>query len=302
MKKTERRDGAIAAISSYFLWGFLPLYFTFLTPTGPWEIVSWRILWSLVFCVILLAATRQLGSIFRLLRNKRVALFTLAAGLLVYINWQFYIIASITGRILEGSLGYFINPLITILFGVLILGERLRPLQWAAMTFGAVAVTVMIVGYGQVPWLSFVLAGSFGLYGLVKNRIGGTVTATESLTLETVWLTPIAVILLISTSLSTGLIFGHENLGMSILLALLGPVTAIPLLLFGYASGRVPLSWMGFMQFIAPSMQFMVGVFVGHEPLPPIRLLGFVIVWLGLSLLAIDIWRNGRKVKSQKTK
>lgn len=295
MNNSTRSSGIVAGIGSYFLWGFLPLYFVILGNTGPWEIVSWRILWSLVFCVGILAVTKQLRATWNLLRDRRLVLYTLAAGVLIYINWQFYIIANLTGHIVEGSLGYFINPLVTILLGVLVLGEKLRPLQWVSMSLATVAVIVLIVGYGQVPWLSFILAGSFGVYGLVKNRVGGRLNATQSLTLETVWLVPVAVILVSVEAAAGSLNFGTHDLWSTILLIGLGPVTAIPLLLFGFASSKVPLSWMGFMQYVAPTLQFLIGVFVMQEPMPPIRLFGFVLVWVGLLALIIDAVRRNRR-------
>jgi chloramphenicol-sensitive protein RarD len=243
------------------------------------------------------AFTKQLRTTVALMRDRKLIVYTLAAGVLIYINWQFYIIANLTGHIVEGSLGYFINPLVTILLGVLVLGERLRPLQWVAMGLAAVAVIILIVGYGQVPWLSFILAGSFGVYGLVKNRLGGRLNATQSLTVETAWLVPVAVVLVSMESVAGTLNFGAHDLWSTILLIGLGPVTAIPLLLFGFASSKVPLSWMGFMQYVAPTLQFLIGVLVMHEPMPPVRLLGFALVWIGLLVLMVDaVLRNRRKV------
>jgi chloramphenicol-sensitive protein RarD len=288
-------SGVVAGLSSYFLWGFLPLYFIVLGTTGPWEIVSWRIVWSLVFCVGILAATKQLGASIALLRNTRFVWLTIAAGILIYLNWQFYIIANLTGRVLEGSLGYFINPLVTILLGVLVLGEKLRPLQWVAMGFAAFAVIVIIVGYGEVPWLSFILAGSFGAYGLVKNRLGGQLTATQSLTFETLWLVPVAIAFLSIAGASGTLNFGNGDIGQTMLLAMLGPVTAIPLLLFGFAASKVPMSWMGFMQYIAPTLQFIIGAFVMHEPMPVARWIGFALVWIGLIALTFDLVRRNAR-------
>lgn len=296
MSTPTRTSGVAAGLSSYFLWGFLPLYFVILGSTGPWEIVSWRILWSLVFCVGILVVTKQLTATVSVLRDRKIVLYTIAAGILIYINWQFYIIANLTGHIVEASLGYFINPLVTILLGVLVLGEKLRPLQWVAMGFAAVAVTILVAGYGQFPWFAFILAGSFAIYGLVKNRLGGRLNATQSLTLETVWLVPVALVFVSVEAVAGTLNFGDGDVWTTILLIGLGPVTAIPLLLFGYASSKVPLSWMGFMQYLAPTLQFLIGVFVMNEPMPPIRLLGFALVWVGLLILMVDaVARNRRQ-------
>ena len=277
------------------LWGFLPLYFLLTGTANAWEIVSWRIVWSLVFCVGLLLATRQFRSTFALLKDRRLAVLTLLAGVLIYLNWQFYIIAVVSGHIVEGSLGYFINPLVTILLGVLVLGEKLRTGQWIAIGFAAVAVIVLIVGYGEVPWFSFILAGSFGVYGLVKNLLGGRISATGSLTFETLWLAPVAVVIL-AISWPT-VQFGHGDPVTTALLIGLGPVTAIPLLLFGYAASKVPMAWMGFMQYFAPTIQFIVGVVVMHEPMPAARLAGFALVWAGLIVLSLDSIRHARAVR-----
>jgi chloramphenicol-sensitive protein RarD len=239
--------------------------------------------------------TKQLKATVALLRDRKIVFYTIAAGVLIYINWQFYIIANLTGHIVEGSLGYFINPLVTILLGVLVLGEKLRPLQWVAMGFAAVAVTILVAGYGQFPWFAFILAGSFAIYGFVKNRVGGRLNATQSLTLETAWLVPVALVLVSVEGVAGTLNFADGNVWTTVLLIGLGPVTAIPLLLFGFASSRVPLSWMGFMQYVAPTLQFLIGVFVMNEPMPPIRLLGFALVWVGLLVLMIDMAQRNRR-------
>lgn len=295
MSKSTRTSGVVAGLSSYFLWGFLPLYFLLTGTANAWEIVAWRIVWSLVFCFGILAVTRQFGSTFALLRDRRLVVLTVLAGILIYLNWQFYILAVMTGHIVEGSLGYFINPLVTILLGVMVLGERLRPGQWIALAFATTAVIVLIVGYGEVPWFSFILAGSFGLYGLVKNRLGGTINATGSLTFETLWLVPVAAVILVINWPTVQ--FGHGDPLTTALLIGLGPVTAIPLLLFGYAASKVPLAWMGFMQYVAPTLQFIVGVAIMHEPMPLPRLIGFALVWTGLIFLSFDSLRHARSVR-----
>jgi chloramphenicol-sensitive protein RarD len=295
VSQSTRTGGVIAGLGSYILWGFLPLYFLLTGTANAWEIVSWRIVWSLVFCVGLLLVTRQFRSTFALLKDRRLAILTLVAGILIYLNWQFYIIAVVSGHIVQGSLGYFINPLVTILLGVLVLGEKLRTGQWIAIGFAAVAVIVLIVGYGEVPWFSFILAGSFGVYGLVKNLLGGRISATGSLTFETLWLAPVAVVIL-AISWPT-IQFGHGDPVTTALLVGLGPVTAIPLLLFGYAASKVPMAWMGFMQYFAPTIQFIVGVVVMHEPMPAARLAGFALVWAGLIVLSLDSIRHARVVR-----
>lgn len=294
---SKRTSGVIAGLSSYFLWGFLPLYFLLTGSASAWEIVAWRIVFSLVFCVALVVVTRQHREILAGLHDRRIVGLTVLSGVLVYINWQFYIIAVMTGHILEGSLGYYINPLVTILLGVFALGERLRGGQWVALGFAAIAVVVLIIGYGEVPWFSFILAGSFGVYGLVKKKLGGAISSTGSLTFETLWLTPIAVVILVLVWPTMQ--FGHGDLATTLLLVGLGPVTAIPLLLFGLAASRVPLSWMGFMQYLAPTLQFIIGVAVMSEPMPAARWAGFALVWIALTVLSLDSVRHARAVRTK---
>jgi chloramphenicol-sensitive protein RarD len=298
VKKSLRTGGIVAGFAAYVWWGGLPLYLVLVGEAGPWEIVGARILFSLVFCLVILAMTRELVSTFKALRSRKVAGLTALAGVLIFINWLFYIIASLTGHVVEASLGYFINPLVTVLLGVVVLGEKLRPLQWAALGFAAVAVVILVVGYGQFPWLAFILAGSFGVYGLVKNRVGSQLSSTASLTLETAWLLPVAIAILVWESASGTLAAASEP-GFFVLLALAGPITAIPLLLFGAAARRVPLAWMGFMQYVSPTIQLLVGVLVLSEPMPLQRLLGFILVWVGLVVLAIDVIRAERRPVSQ---
>jgi chloramphenicol-sensitive protein RarD len=294
VKRSLRTGGIVAGLAAYAWWGGLPLYLILVGEAGPWEIVGARIFFSLVFCLVILAVTRELIATFKALRSKKVAGLTAIAGVLIFVNWLFYIIASLTGHVVEASLGYFINPLITVLLGVLVLGEKLRPLQWAALGFAAIAVVILVVGYGQFPWLAFILAGTFGLYGFVKNRVGSKLSATASLTLETAWLLPVAIGILVWESVN-GVLASATDPAFFLLIALAGPVTAIPLLLFGLAASRVPLAWMGFMQYVSPTIQLLVGVAILHEPMPLQRLLGFVLVWIGLVVLAIDVIRAERQ-------
>jgi len=190
----ERTLGGIYAFSAYVLWGFMPLYFLTLAPMGPFEVVSWRILFSLVFCAILLTVLRAWGKLIAILRTPRLVLWTIVAGLLIYVNWQVFLISTLTGHVIEGSLGYFINPIVTVLLGVLVLKERLRVAQWVAIGIAAVAVGVIVVGYGAFPWIALTLAASFGTYGLVKKQIGPSVDAVSGLTLESLWLAPVAIV------------------------------------------------------------------------------------------------------------
>ncbi|MGL4255517.1 MAG: EamA family transporter RarD, partial [Microbacterium sp.] len=204
----ERTLGGIYAFAAYLLWGFLPLYFLLLAPTGPWEIVAWRILLSLVFCALLLTVMRAWPRLAAVFRQPRILGLTVVAGLLIYVNWQVFIYGALTGHVIETSLGYFINPIATVLLAVLVLRERLRPTQWVAIGIATAAVLVIVVGYGAFPWIALTLAASFGVYGLVKKKVGPSVDAVSGLTLETLWLTPIAVTVLVIVAATQGLAMG----------------------------------------------------------------------------------------------
>lgn len=286
--KREHALGGVYAFSAYLLWGFLPLYFLALAPTGPWELVAWRILLSLAFCVILLTVMRGWGRLVQIMRRPRLLALTALAGALIYINWQVFMVATLTGHVIETSLGYFINPIVTVLLGVLVLRERLRLTQWLALGLAALAVVVIVVGYGAFPWIALSLAGSFGLYGLVKKRLGPSVDAVSGLTLESLWLVPVAVILLIVVSNTTGITMGANGPGHAALLSLAGVITATPLLFFAAGARRAPLTIIGMLQFVAPILQFIIGVWLLGEPMSLERWIGFGLVWVALAILTVD--------------
>lgn len=290
----ERLLGGVYAFSAYFLWGFMPLYFLVLAPTGPWEVVSWRVLLSFVFCLLLLTVTRSWPRILAIVRKPRLLLWTAVAGALIYVNWQVFLIATLTGHVLESSLGYFINPIVTVLLGVLVLHERLRVTQWVALGIAAAAVAVIVVGYGAFPWIALTLAGSFGLYGLVKKQLGPEVDAVSGLTLESFWLLPVAGVQLAVVGVTTGITMGTAGASHAVLLGLAGVVTAVPLLFFAAGARRAPLSVMGLLQFVAPILQFAIGVWLG-EDMPPERWAGFALVWVALILLTADSLRHARR-------
>lgn len=290
----QERLGGIYAFGAYFLWGFMPLYFLLLAPIGPWEVVVWRILFSLVFCAILLTVTRTWPKLLAILRDRRLVFWTIIAGLLIYVNWQVFLIGILTGHVIEGSLGYFINPIVTVLLGVLVLHERLRPAQWAAIAIAVVAVVVIIVAYGTFPWIALTLAASFGAYGLVKKQIGPKVDAISGLTLESLWLTPIALVQLIVVANTTGLVFGTQGAGHTVLVTLAGVITAVPLLLFAAGARRAPLVVIGLLQFVAPIMQFLTGWWMLGEPMPLERWIGFGLVWVALIVLMVDSIASAR--------
>ena len=277
--------GGLYAFGAYFLWGFLPLYFVLLAPAGPWEVVAWRILFSLAFCAILLAVTRSWRRLGAILRQPRLLAWTALAGALIYVNWQVFLVATLTGHVIESSLGYFINPIVTVLLGVLVLRERLRSAQWIALAIAGAAVVVIVVGYGAFPWIALSLAFSFGLYGLVKKQIGGPVDAISGLTLESLWLTPVAIGQLIAVAATTGITFGAAGPWHAVLLSLAGVVTATPLLLFAAGARRAPLTVIGILQFVAPVMQFVIGAWILGEEMTPGRWAGFALVWAALAVL-----------------
>lgn len=294
----ELTVGGIYTFSAYFLWGFLPLYFLVLAPTGPWEMVAWRIALSLAFCVILLAVTRGWARLRAIIRQKRLLLWTAVAAALIFVNWQVFIYATLAGHVIEVSLGYFINPIVTVLLGVIVLRERLRLTQWIAIGLAAVAVGVIIVGYGAFPWVALSLAFSFALYGLVKKQIGPAVDAVSGMTLESAWLMPVAVVQLTLVALSSGITLGAVSAEHTVLLLLAGVVTATPLLFFAAGARRVPLTVIGLLQFIAPILQFILGAWFLREAMTLERWIGFTFVWLALIVLTVDslsFARRGRK-------
>lgn len=296
--RSEASVGVVQALVAYGLWGLMPLLFAAMAPAGAFEIVSWRIVFGLVFCAVAILATRSWLRTRALLVQPRVmGIMGIAAGLIL-VNWTVYVAATTTGHTVEAALGYFINPLVTIALGIVVLRERLRPLQWIAVGISVVAVVVIAVGYGRMPWISLALAFSFGLYGLVKKRVGGTVDALSGLTIETVWLLPIAVgalVVLGVTGLAGGLTFAGEG-GVHVLITVLtGPATAVPLLLFASSARRVSLSTLGLTQYLAPVMQLLVGVLVQHEAMSPSRWVGFGVVWFALVLLTVDSFTAARR-------
>ncbi|CAQ00646.1 EamA family transporter RarD [Clavibacter sepedonicus] len=293
--ESSTRTGLIAAVGAYGLWGVLPVFFLLLVPAGAFEIVGWRILFSLVVCAIVITAARRWSRVVAIVRRPRIFLGLGLAGHLILVNWTVYVYGTLSGHVVETALGYFINPIVTVLLGVILLRERLRPLQWAAVCLSAVAVAVIAVGYGQLPWVSLALAGSFGLYGLVKKRVSGGADALSGLALETAWLVPAATAMLVITGAGAGLTIGTVSPGHTLLLVSTGVVTAGPLLPFGFAAGRLPLSVIGLTQYLAPLLQFAFGVFVLHEAMPPERWAGFAIVWAALVLLTIDMVRASRR-------
>ncbi|WP_267424586.1 MULTISPECIES: EamA family transporter RarD [unclassified Curtobacterium] len=289
--RSEASVGVLQAVIAYGLWGLMPLLFVAMAPASAFEIVAWRIVVGLVFCLVGIALTRSWLRTRSLIAQRRVMGVMAIAAVLILVNWTVYVLATTTGHTVEAALGYFINPLVTIALGVVLLHERLRPVQWAAVGLSVVAVVVIAVGYGQMPWISLALAFSFGLYGLVKKRVGGTVDALSGLTIETMWLTPLAVIALVVlgvTGVAGGITFGSEGWVHVLLMLGAGPATAVPLLLFASSARRLSLSTLGLTQYLTPVLQLVVGVVVQHEAMSASRWIGFGIVWVALLVLTTD--------------
>lgn len=291
----EATLGGVYAFAAYLLWGLFPLYFLALAPAGPFEIVSWRVVLSLVFCVLLLAITRGWRTLGAILRRPRLLMWTAVAGGLILVNWTVYLVATLTGHVIETSLGYFINPIVTVLLAVVVLRERLRVAQWIAIGIATVAVVVIVIGYRSFPWIALALAFSFGFYGLVKKRLGPSVGAINGLTLESLWITPVAIVVLAVIGASGGLAMGTSGVGHALLLSCAGIVTAVPLLLFAAGARRAPLSLVGLLQFVAPLLQFALGVWILGEPMPLERWIGFGLVWVSLIVLTVDSFAASRR-------
>ncbi|MBL1081582.1 EamA family transporter RarD [Streptomyces actinomycinicus] len=291
--KGEHRTGLLNGVAAYGMWGLVPLYWPLLKPAGAVEILAHRMVWSLVFVAGTLLFVRRWGWAAELLRQpRRLGLVALAATVIT-VNWGVYIWAVNSGHVVEASLGYFVNPLVTIAMGVLLLKERLRSVQWAAVGTGFTAVVVLTIGYGRPPWISLCLALSFATYGLVKKKVA--LGGVESLAAETAiqFLPALGYLLWLTAHGDASFVNGST--GHAALLASTGIVTALPLVCFGAAAIRVPLSTLGLLQYLTPLLQFVLGVFYFHEAMPPERWAGFALVWLALVLLTGDALRFARR-------
>ncbi|MET8142103.1 EamA family transporter RarD [Sphaerisporangium sp. NPDC005288] len=295
----DSRRGVLYGVAAYTMWGLFPLYWPLLKPSGAVEILAHRVVWSLVAVIAVLAVRRHWSWFRELARQPRKLLLLTLAAVTVSVNWGVYIYAVNAGHVVESALGYFINPLVSVLFGVLVFRERLRPWQWTAVGLGTLAVIVLAVDYGRPPWIALVLAVSFGTYGLIKKA--ANVGAAESLTVETlVLLVPALAYLAFLQSQGTAT-FGAAGLGHAALLAGGGVVTAIPLMCFTASAIRVPLSVIGLLQYIAPILQFLCGVLVAHETMAPSRWAGFAIIWLALAVFSWEGLRHAHATRRAAT-
>ena len=277
------------------MWGLFPLYWPILQPASALEIVSHRAVWTMVFCIIVLAITHALKSTLETFKRPKVAVKLFTTTILISINWLVYIWATNNNHVVEASLGYYINPLIIIAFGVILLKEKMRPLQWAAVSIATIGVIVLTVDYGRLPWVALALALSWGTYGLVKKQLG--LGALEGLAIETmIAFIPYCGYLMFIGAKGEGQ-FGN-GIGLTALLISAGAITAIPLLLFNGSTNRLPYSTIGLLQYITPTIQFSIGVWVNNEAMPTARWVGFIFIWLALITLAGDLVKSGRAVNN----
>ena len=290
----EKTKGIGYGLSAYLIWGSFPLVIAMLSFADPFEIVVWRVIFGFAFGLAVILVTRKFPEYLSVFKQPKQLLWISLAAVVIYINWQVYVYAVADNHVLEASLGYFINPLVTIALATIFLKEKLNVLQWVAVGLGGVAVLILTFNYGQPPVIALTLALSFGIYGLAKNRLGGKVSALSSFTVETTLLLPLGIVQLVVLAGMMQIQFGYAGLAPSLGLAAYGVLTAIPLLLFGAAAKRVPLSYIGFMQYVTPTLQFLLGLFVFQEPMPVARWLGFALVWFALSILSFDALRQLR--------
>jgi chloramphenicol-sensitive protein RarD len=284
----EERYGVINGMTAYFMWGLMPLYWPYLKPASAIEILAHRIIWSLVFVVILVQLGRHWPTTKQVLRNKNLALLVSAASVLVVANWGIYIWAVNANHVVETSLGYFINPLVSVVLGIVFFGERLRTAQKVAVAVATFAVLLLTFDYGRLPWIALGLAGTFGAYGALKKKID--MPAVPGLLVESVLVTPFALgyLIWLYTNRSGSLLDSPSIMSLALFSGIL---TALPLIFFGAAAIRVPLVWMGVMQYIAPTIQFTIGITVFNEELSTTKVIGFLIVWLALVIFTTDAWK-----------
>jgi chloramphenicol-sensitive protein RarD len=292
-KAKVRSLGLLFGVSAYTLWGLFPIYWPLLKPANPLEIVSHRAVWTLVFCFIILALTKTLKSTLSILKRPKIVAGLFLGSILISINWIIYIYAANNEHVVEASLGYYINPIVVIATGVIVLKEKMRPLQWLAVGIATLGVAVLTIDYGRLPWIALGLALSWGSYGLVKKQLG--LGALEGLSIET----------LLSSGFYLGYLIwlgnsgeGHFTYSLTLMLLLIGggAVTAIPLLLFNGSTNRLPLTLIGLLQYITPTIQFCIGVWYYQEDMSTSRWAGFLIIWVALMSLAIDLVRSSRTV------
>ncbi|MBF4162514.1 EamA family transporter RarD [Nocardioides acrostichi] len=289
----DQRRGVALGAAAYLLWGLFPLYFPLLEPAGAVEILAHRVVWSCLTMGLVVLILRRRAAVAALVRDRRRLGLLAVAAVAISFNWGGYIYGTTHDRVVETALGYFINPLVTVLMGVLVLGERLRPLQWWALSIAGAAVVVLTVAYGRPPWIGLLLAFSFGTYGLAKKKAAAG--AIESLAVETTIVAPVALGYLVWLGATGQAQMAAHGTAHALLFLTTGVVTAIPLLLFGAATTRVPLSTLGLLQYLAPILQFALGVLWFGEHMPLARWIGFVLVWIALVVFTVEALGHRRR-------
>jgi len=292
-QRSRATTGILFGVSAYLIWGSFPLIITASAFANPLETVVWRVVFGFLFAALLVSLTKAWRPIIELAKSPKKLGWIAVAALFIFINWETYVIAVVTGNTIESSLGYFINPLITILFAVLILKEKLRRMQWMALGIGFIAVVVLTLDYGRPPWFAFILAFSFAIYSLAKNKVGNKIPALQSFTLESAIVMPVALIQLAVVA-SMGPIMLFTGVFEASVLMGFGILTAIPLILFGAAASRIPLASIGFIQYLTPTLQFLTAYFILQEPMPAARWIGFGLVWFSLAVLTFDALKARR--------
>jgi chloramphenicol-sensitive protein RarD len=293
----DSRSGLAMGAGAYLCWGLFPLYWPLLHPAGSLEALAHRIVWSLVFVGLLLTVTHRWSAFRAMWKDRRRVAFLGLASVVIAVNWGAFIYGVTNDKVIETSLGYFINPLVTVLLGVFVLRETLRRTQWVAVAIGAVAVVILTVDYGRLPYVALTVAFSFATYGFLKKK--AQLGAVEALGAETLLLTPVALAYLGFLEANGTLSFGHQGVPNALLLAGTGIVTAIPLLMFGGAATRLRLTSIGLLQYLAPILQFVFGLLLFHEPMGTARWIGFVLVWIALVIFTVDVLGGRRRVLHQ---
>ena len=292
-QRSDSSVGLLYGLSAYLIWGSFHLIIVAASFANPFEVVVWRIVFGFLFAAVLVSIVGGWKEILQLVQSPKKMKWVSVAALFIFINWSVYVVAVATGNVIETSLGYFINPLVTVLFAVLLLKERLRKTQWVALGIGAVAVLVLTFDYGRLPWIALALAISFGTYSLAKNKVGKKIPALQSFTIESGLVLPFALVQLWIVAQFAPIMLFSGPVETTILVGF-GILTAIPLILFGAAASRVPLSTIGFIQYLTPTIQFSVGFFIFGEPMPLVRWIGFGLVWISLAILTIDALKRKR--------
>ena len=290
-KRSINTVGLTFGAGAYLIWGSFPLLIQLSKFASPFETVVWRVVFGFLFAALLVTITKTWGQILALVKTPKKLVWVAVAAVFIFINWQVYVVAVVTGNVIETSLGYFINPLVTVMFAVVLLKEKLRRMQWVALGVGLIAVLVLTVDYGRPPWIAIILALSFGTYSLAKNRVGRNIGALQSFTIESATVLPIAIIQLIVVASLGPVMILSGPMEAAVLIGF-GIMTAVPLILFGAAASRIPLSMIGFIQYLTPVLQFSAGYFILGEQMPPVRWIGFGLVWVSLAILTSDALRK----------